>query len=333
MRIWQKSSISKILLLIAVLVLLSLLSLSVGAVPIPIEETIRVILGRSAERSSLIILSVRVPRTLAALLTGSALAVAGCLLQVVLHNAIASPGLIGINAGSGLFSLIAVVLLPQWAFLSPLFAFFGALLASFLVFFIGYRSGASKLTVILAGVAVSSLLAAFTDTVLTLFPTAQASRTSFLIGGLAGVTDRTLHFVWFVIALGLLLASFLSHDLNILALGDETASGLGLKVGRTRLVYLILAALLAACAVSIAGLLGFVGLIVPHMARFLFGEDNRVLIPASALLGAGLLLGCDLIARTLFAPFELPVGIILSFIGAPYFLYRLVGRKRRLACA
>ena len=333
MRIWQKSSISRILLLIAVLILLSLLSLGVGAVPIPLPETIRALLGRGADRSSLIILSVRVPRTLAALLTGSALAVAGCLLQVVLNNAIASPGLIGINAGSGLFSLVAVVLLPQWSFLSPLFAFVGALLASFLVFFIGFRSGASRLTVILAGVAVSSLLAAFTDTILTLYPTVQASRTSFLIGGLAGVTMRTVEAVWLLVTLGLLLASILSHDLNILALGDETASGLGLKVGRTRLLYLILAALLAACAVSLAGLLGFVGLIVPHLARFLFGQDNRVLIPASALLGAEVLLGCDLIARTLFAPFELPVGIILAFIGAPYFLYWLVGRKRGQARA
>lgn len=317
------------LLLLGVVTLgLLLLGLRYGAVDLPARAVIDALFHRGLDPGAQIVLFVRLPRVLAAMLAGSALAVSGCLLQTVLDNVIASPGIIGVNAGSGLLALVAAICLPHVWYASPLFAFAGALLTSLLVFGIGWRTGASRLTVILAGVAVSSLVTACSDTLLTLFPNAQISRTAFLIGGLAGVSLTTVRAAAVPALLGLGLALVFSHDLNVLALGDEAAAGLGMKVVRTRLLYLTIAALLAASAVSLAGLLGFVGLIVPHLARFLFGHDNRLLVPASALIGAALLLACDLLARSLFAPFELPVGIVLAFLGAPFFIWLLLHRKR-----
>lgn len=317
-----------LVLLAALVALLAAFGLWFGPVSLPAGTVLRALLGQSQDRSAQIVLFVRLPRVLAALLAGPALAVSGVLLQAVLDNAIASPGIIGVSAGSGLFVLLAAAFLPHVWLAPPLAAFAGALLTSLLVFGLGWRTGASRLTVILAGVAISSLAAAFSDTILTLFPDVQSSRTAFLIGGLAGATPAIVQAAAIPGLLGLALALVFSHDLNVLALGDEAAAGLGLKVVRARLLYLSLAALLAAAAVSIAGLIGFIGLIVPHVARLHFGHDSRRLVPAAALLGAALLLACDLLARILFAPFELPVGIILAFLGAPFFLWLLLNRKR-----
>lgn len=331
-RLDRKSQVTnqvlRLILISLATVLLALISLRVGVVNISFQEILDAVKLDGLDQKAQIIRFVRLPRILSAILAGSALSVSGYLLQVVLDNAIASPNIIGVNAGSGLFALAAAIFFPQYYLLLPLFAFVGALVASLTVFGIGYRTGASKLTVILAGVAVTSLIAAFSDTLLTLFPTAQINRTAFLIGGLAGVPGRTVQAAVMPVMLGLVIAWLFSGDLNVLALGEETAAGLGLKVGRTRLLYLTLSALLAASAVSMAGLIGFLGLIMPHLARFLFGQDSRFLIPASAILGAGFLLACDLLARTLFMPFELPVGIILAFLGSPFFIYLLCRRKR-----
>jgi iron complex transport system permease protein len=315
---------------VAALAALILLSLGTGAVRIPAEDIIKIISKKDVtSNNARILLHVRLPRTLCAILAGSALAVSGTILQSVLRNPIVSPNIIGVNAGSGLFSLIAAVFFPSVYFLSPVFAFAGAVLAGFTVYFIGYKTGASGLTIVLAGVAVTSILSAMSDTVITLFPDEQINRTAFYIGGLNSVTMQNVKFTVIYIAAGLVAAMLFSYDLNILALGDETAVSLGLNVNRTRFIYIITASLLAACAVSIAGLIGFIGLIVPHAAGFLAGSDNRYRIPVAASLGASFLLLCDTAARTLFAPYELPVGIILSFLGAPFFIYLLIKRKGR----
>ena len=175
------------------------------------------------------------------------------------------------------------------------------------------------------------LYRAMTDTVITLKPDAVMDRTAFLIGGFSGITLDKVNFAGGFIVLAFVLALILSYDMNILALGDESAKSLGLNVTRIRFLYLILAAVLAGSAISIAGILGFVGLIVPHIARILVGYDNRVLIPVSALLGSIFTLFCDLLARVIFAPYEIPVGIIMSFLGGPFFIYLLIkGRRGQL---
>lgn len=320
---------TKIVICLLATIILSLISLGVGAVTISFSEVFAALFDSNIlSKQAQIFIYSRLPRTLSAILAGSALAVSGTILQSVLNNSIVSPNIIGVNAGSGLFSLIAIILFPTAFYLMPIFAFVGALFASLVVFFIGYKTGASKLTIVLSGVAVTSLLSAFSDTIITIFPDAQISRTSFLIGGISSVTMQNVIFTFPYILIGLAVAIIFSYDLNVLALGDETASSLGLKVNRTRFLYIIIASLLAASAVSIAGLIGFIGLIIPHITRYVIGHDNRYVIPLSAILGAAFLLVCDMLARTLFAPFELPVGIVLSFLGAPFFIYLLLKQKR-----
>ena len=227
-----------------------------------------------------------------------------------------------------MFAIILSALFPQWLGFSPLAAFLGALIAAALVYLIAVRTGASRMTIVLAGVAVSSILSAFTDTILTLYPDAQAGRTEFLIGSFSGVTMDNVKLAGACILFGIAACLVLSYDMNVLSLGDSTAMSLGMRTGVYQMIFLILAALLAGSAVSFSGLIGFVGLIVPHAARVLAGRDNRVLIPLCALLGGAFTLGCDILARVLFAPYELPVGIVMSFLGGPFFLYLLLRQKR-----
>lgn len=271
---------------------------------------------------------VRLPRTFSALLCGMALALSGALLQKVLHNPLAGPSLIGVNSGAGLFTLLGAAFFPHLVALTSPFAFVGALGSSVLVYTLARRSGSTRLTIILAGVAVSSLLGSCTDALLTLKPDTQMGRLDFLIGSFAHVSFSQIVQTSPYIVGGILLALLLRRDLNILALGDEVALSLGLEVGRTRFLALMSASLLSASVVSMCGLIGFVGLVVPHMVRALIGEDSPYFLLFTLLIGGLITLGCDLVARTLFRPYEVPVGIVLSFLGSPFFLFLLFRRKR-----
>ena len=182
--------------------------------------------------------------------------------------------------------------------------------------------------IILSGVAVSSFIGAIIDTILTLKPDTVIARTAFLIGGFSGITMDKLRFAGVIIIIAFVIALILSYDMNILALGDETSKSLGLNVAGIRFTFLILSAVLAGSAISFTGLIGFVGLIIPHVSRLFVGYDNRILLPVSALLGSIFTLICDLLARVLFAPYEIPVGIVLSFLGGPFFIYLLLKGKR-----
>ncbi len=341
MSIWQKSSTQRpwgrgnpalLLLLCALLLLLLILAVSFGSVQVPLGDTISFFLGREMPQGTWRILRhVRLPRVTAALLAGAALSVSGTVLQGVLANPLAGPNIIGVNAGSGFFVLAASLLFPGRWELVPLAAFGGALLACGIIYALAASTGASRITIVLAGVAVSGFFGAGSDAITVLAPDTWLGANTFLVGGFSGVSAEAIRFaLWYILG-GLLLALLLSHDLNILSLGEEMARSLGLSVGVCRLLFVLTAAVLAGGAVSLGGLLGFVGLIVPHAARFLAGEDNRLLIPAAALLGASFVVGCDLLSRLLFAPYELPVGILLNFLGAPFFLWLLFRERRRKA--
>lgn len=271
---------------------------------------------------------VRLPRTAAAVLAGAALGVAGALIQSVLNNAMASPNVIGVNAGAGLGALLAASLVPGAAALLPGAAFAGALAAALFIWLLAAVAGLSRTTLILAGVTVSSILTACMNTLKLLFPDAAVGSTAFLLGTLSGVTTAQVQRALPWLAAGFVLAALLAADLNVLQLGEDMAAGLGLPVARVRFAALLTAALLAGAAVSFAGLLGFVGLLAPHIARRLVGGDNRRLLPVTALASADLMLLCDVAARVLFAPFELPVGVLLSLVGGPFFLFLLLRRKR-----
>ena len=318
-------------LVLAALAVLTLgamaLSLCVGSQGVALPRLLAALrAGDPADPVRRIVLYVRLPRMEAGLCCGAAMAVAGALLQAVLNNAMASPNVIGVNAGAGFFALLAGVLLPQRAV--PGAAFAGALVTALLIYLLALRAGLARTTLVLAGLAVSGILTAGVNTMRLLFPEGVTGADGFLIGGLSGVSLTAVGSALPYLAAGGVLALFLAPELNILALGEQTAASLGLPVGRTRLASILAAALLAGAAVSFAGLISFVGLLVPHIARRLVGVDHRDLLPACALLGAIFLLVCDTAARTLFAPYELPVGILLNVIGGVFFLYLLLGRKR-----
>lgn len=278
-----------------------------------------------------VLLHVRWPRTLAGLLAGSALAAAGVLLQAVLNNAMASPNVIGVNAGAGLAALCAAALWPAHPNAVQPAAFAGALAAALLVYGLALGAGVSRTTLVLAGLAVSGMLTAGMNTIKLLYPDAIAGASDFLVGGLSGVTLSGLKGAVLYLITGTLLALLLAADLNVLCLGEQSAASLGLHIGVVRFLGILAAALLAGAAVSFAGLLSFVGLLAPHIARRLVGNNHRILLPAAMLLGAAFVVLCDVLARCLFAPFELPVGILLSLIGGPFFLGLLLhSRGRRM---
>ena len=312
--------------------LLLLLALCLGPSGVGPVQVLRWLSGRDVGTAAANILSyARLPRAIAACLCGAALAVSGLLLQVALGNALAAPSTIGVNAGAGFFVVLAGIVFPLSLTARTAAAFLGAFLAAMTVYGLAIRTGGSRMTIVLAGVAITSLLSAGSDALVTFRPEAVMDRSSFSIGGFGGVVIPSFQGVLPFLLAGIAGAALLSGRLNVLLLGDEVAASLGLRVRLCRFLALACAALLAACAVSIGGLLSFVGLLVPHALRFLIGTDYRWLVPFSALTGGGFLLLCDTLSRTLFSPYELPVGILLSLLGAPFFLWLLLSGKRRLA--
>ena len=269
----------------------------------------------------------RLPRTLGCLLAGAALSTSGAVLQKVLANRLASPSIIGVNAGAGLgLSLCcAMGALSGWAF--SLSAFLGALAAICMIVLLSRSTRASKTTVILSGVAMNSILNACNEAISILDPNIAVMNLEFRIGGFSSVSYIRLIPAGVLILSALLVLTTLYNELDVLALGDDTAGSLGLPVKRYRMLFLILCALLAGAAVSFAGLLGFVGLIVPQFVRRLSGGESKKLLPLTALVGAGFVTACDLAARLIFRPFELPVGIIMAFLGGPAFLLLLLRYK------
>jgi iron complex transport system permease protein len=312
---------------------LMLCNLLVGAVRISPAETLAWATGGALpERSRLLLSLLRWPRTLACALCGASLAVSGLLLQNALGNALAGPSTIGVTAGAGLWFVVGALLFPHVPYARSAAVLPGAMCNACVVMLISRKAGASRLTIVLAGVALSSFSAAIIDAIVTWKPDILIDRAAFSVGGFAGVvTGRSLLLALPCVCVGF-AGAFLSADrLDMLRLGDEVAASLGLPVRAVRLSAVLCGAALAAGAVSICGMVGFVGLIVPHIVRRLLRDaDNRtrVLIATTAFAGAAFVLLCDLMARTLFAPYEFPVGILLSFLGAPFFLYLLMTGKR-----
>lgn len=316
-----------ILLLLGALCALSvLLSLCVGSVPLSPAALWQAITDPESGAAR-ILRYARLPRTCGCLLAGGALAVSGCVIQSVLSNPLAAPNVIGVNAGAGLMVALSCALTPNAAAITPFASFFGALMGVMLVLFLANRTGAARITLVLAGVAVSSMFGAGIDAVVTFVPEALNGYSDFRIGGMANLSmARVLPAVWLI--LPAMLGLFLLHrDMDVLSLGSDTARSLGLNAGRVRLILLTLAAALAGGAVSFCGLLGFVGLIVPHIMRRLLGEESLPLLWGCALGGAFFLTVCDVLARVLFSPYELSVGIVLSLLGGPFFLWLLLRQR------
>ena len=336
MKTWQifcmnvrKRPQSMLLLLLGLVIIAVILSICVGPVFLSPASLWNALVGNGADITAANILRyVRIPRTVGCVLAGMALAVSGAIIQGVLSNPLAAPNIIGVNSGAGLMVALCCAIVPGTVKFMPLAALLGAFLGAMLVLTIAQRAGASRITLVLAGVAVSQIFSAGIDAVITFVPDALNGYSDFRIGGLTNLSLEKLWPAGGLILLGLLLALSLSGELDILMLGTDTAQSLGLPVKRYRILLLAIAAALAGAAVSFAGLLGFVGLIVPHIMRKLVGEESLPLLAASALGGAFLLTSCDLVARTLFSPYELPVGIVLSLLGGPFFIWLLLRQRR-----
>jgi len=299
------------------------LSISTGASKISVREIISTFFSDGHTLNYQIIRNIRLPRTLVAMLAGLSLAVSGAILQGVMRNPLASPNIIGVSSGAGVMAVFIMIVLPDYFYLITPGAFIGAMLTTILIYFLSWQNGIRPLRMILAGVAVSSFFSAIISGLMIFYPDRVHGVIDFMVGGLAASTWRDVEMIW-PYALGCFaVVNLLANKLNIMLLGDETAVSLGLRVEILRMIFIAIAALLAASSVSVVGLLGFVGLIVPHIARIIAGSDYRVLFPASALLGMLLLTLCDTLARVVLSPADLPVGIIMALLGAPFFLYLL----------
>ncbi|OOC62582.1 FecCD family ABC transporter permease [Paenibacillus ihbetae] len=321
-------SVSVIIIFMVLAIAASLFSIATGAVMVPLRDIAAAVLQHDLPGVNReIIWNIRLPRTLVAMLVGANLAVSGALLQGIMRNPLADPHIIGVSSGAGLFGIFLLVVMPQYDYLLTPAAFIGATLAAFIIYLLSWKDGVNPLRIVLAGVAVSAFLGSGISAMLTFYSDRVQGALLFMVGGLAAKSWPDLSTILPYSLIGLALSMLFSKQMNIMMLGDATARSLGIRVELSRLWITAIATLLAASAVSIAGLLGFVGLIIPHVARLLVGGDYRFLIPSAALLGAAVLTICDTMARIMFSPMELPVGIIMGVLGAPFFLYLLRRRK------
>ena len=284
------------------------------------------------ETQSMILYSLRFPRLLQGILAGIGLSVSGVLLQSVTGNDLASPNIIGVNAGAGFVVILLLSYFPSAVAVLPLAAFLGAFLTTILIMAIAGRVDSSKATVILAGIAVQALLNAGISFFSLLDTDVLVSYNYFSVGGLS---NSDISFLWLpggIILLGLAVSLAFSGKIHLLCLGDSMALSLGVRVKQVRMLCLVCASACAASVVSFAGLLGFVGLIVPHISRKLAGNRTGPLLAVSAMVGSILVLTADLVGRVAFAPSEVPVGIVMSLIGAPFFFVLLMRRRSAQSC-
>ncbi|NEQ96359.1 MAG: iron ABC transporter permease [Cyanothece sp. SIO2G6] len=322
---YQRTLVSCLILLTA-LALVVVLSLAHGSVVLTRSELLAAVLRQGSAIHQTILWDLRLPRVLAALMVGSSLGLAGALLQGMLRNGLASPFLLGISAGAGLV-VILLVGIGIWQIWVPLGAWVGAVVTAVLVYVLACsRNQLSVERLVLSGVALSTFFGAIQSMLLLLSEDGRVQAAlTWLIGSLNGRGWREVSVAGPMLAIALLLGCLLARQVNILSLGDDLATGLGTSLLRSRLMIGAVATILAAGAVSIAGLVGFVGLIVPHGVRLLVGTDYRSVLPLSALGGALVLATADLIARS--GPTELPVGVVTAILGAPVFIWLLYRRS------
>jgi iron complex transport system permease protein len=313
------------LLVIAVVILI--ISVGYGEYPVAPIDVVKTLLRIDTGNvdHAFIIYVLRLPRAIVAFLVGIGLAVSGAILQGLSRNPLAAPEIVGVNAGASLVAVAMIVVLPALPLvLLPVAAFAGALIAALLIYVLAWNNGAAPIRLILVGIGVSAIAGAFTSLMITfgnIYDVSQAL--VWLTGSVYGRTWEHIQALipWLLVFLPLTV--LLARDLNTLALGDEVARGLGSRVEWQRGLLLISSVALAGASVATAGTIGFVGLMAPHLSRQLVGASHEGLIPVTALTGGVMVLLADFVGRSLFAPIELPCGVITAAIGAPYFLYLL----------
>ncbi|MFF2886417.1 FecCD family ABC transporter permease [Paenibacillus sp. NPDC057967] len=314
-------------ILIALLLVTILYSAATGSIKVGLIELAQGLIWGGNE-SVEVVRDLRLPRLFVAMLAGAALAVSGVLLQAVMRNPLADAGVIGISSGAGLVSLLMVTIFPALYFWMPLFSFLGGALACFLVYSLSWRSGLSPLRLILVGVAVNATFTGLGQSFnyrgsYAVTSVNQAISSIFTLKTWSDVEIMALYG-----GIGLVLAMLLGSWCNMLVLQDKTAKSLGIPVTKARLIVSAIAVLLASVATAVGGLIAFVGLLVPHIARLFIGSDHKWLLPFSALGGAWLILAADTLGRTLLAPTEIPASIVMTVIGGPFLIIMLRRSER-----
>lgn len=313
-------------LLLILLVVAALLSLRFGAVNTPIRDIVTEIFGGEA-----FVLKYRLPRLIVALLTGISMAVSGAILQSITRNPLAAPDIVGVSAGGGFGAVVVLLAFPAWSALGlPLAAFTGALFAAVLVYLLAYQKGGIRPTrLALTGVSVSLGFHALITFLIVKYALNSSQALVWLKGSLYARSWQHVEMLWPWTIAGLIVAIFSHRQINALQLDEETVTGLGLRIQLVRLLLLITAVGLSASSVAVSGTIGFVGLVIPPLSRWLVGPDSRYYLPISAMLGALLVMLADLAGRIVHPPLEIPAGIFTALIGAPYFVYLLLIRRPR----
>ncbi|CDE03224.1 transport system permease protein [Anaerotruncus sp. CAG:390] len=320
--------ITVIVVLFALSIAAIVVCVGIGTIEFTPREVIRAIFTDDGSPSRLIVWNLRLPRILTGGLVGICLALSGCVLQGVMRNNLASPSTIGVTGGASFVGYLTLVAFPAYSYLLPVGSIAGAFVTTMLIYALAYQKGVSPVRMILSGMAVSALFGAFNDIIKTLFAESLGNASGFLVGGLNGCGWGSFRMILPYALAGMVVCLFLPSKMNILMLGDETANSLGLRTELFRFILIAVSSLLSGAAIAAVGMLSFVGLIVPHIARILVGSDYRYLFPASTLLGFSLIVICDTIGRVIMPPGEVPVSIIISFIGAPFFLVLLRSRGK-----
>lgn len=310
------------------LAIVAILSISLGSVSIAINDIIEVLSGGGANISRGIVLDIRLPRIILAVLVGANLSVSGALLQSVMKNPLADPGLTGVSSGASLMAIIVMMYFPQFYAILPLAAFLGGVLSCIIIYFLAWKDGIDPIRIILAGVAVNAMLGGGTSVISLLNSEKIQGVLLWLNGSLAirGWKEVRLILPYSIVAL--VLSALCAKGANLLNLGDDAASSLGVEVNRTRILISMVAVLLAGISTAAVGIIGFVGLVVPHICRLIIGSNYKYLIPMSTILGALTLLAADDLARTVAKPIELPVGVFMAVIGGPFFLFLMRRGKK-----
>lgn len=326
--------VPKVLFVLVLMILgVLIVSISYGNYFLPPIEVVRALLGQETTNpdASLLVMTLRLPRAIAALEVGMGLAVAGTILQGVTRNPLAAPEIIGVQAGAGLVVVAILVLLPALPLvLLPVAAFVGGLLTALLVYLLAWNRGSTPLRLVLVGIGVAAIAAALTTLLITFGEIREVSQALVWLTGSVygcGWEQVAILFPWLMIFLPMTWG--LARELNVLTLGDDVARGLGSQVEWQRGLLLLTSVALTGASVAIAGTLGFIGLMAPHLARQLVGASHAGLIPAAALIGGLIVVAADLVGRSVFAPIELPCGVVTAVLGAPYFLYLLLQHDDR----
>ena len=317
-----------ILTTVFVLCFTILISLRIGSIDVSFKELIDGMFLSKQSNNFLIIRDLRMPRVLSAVLIGGNLAVAGALLQTTMKNPLADPGIIGISSGASLGAIAVMVIFTDLIKYKIIIAFIGGIIAACLVYLIGEDKGFSPVRIILAGVCVNSILNALSSMVTVFNSAGVSSIQTWLLGSLVNVTWNDFKILALYTIVGIALCLLVIKSCDLMGLGDKTAQSLGLNVNRVRVMITFVAVFLTSISTGVGGVISFVGLVIPHICRFLIGSSHKFLIPFSYFMGGFLLLVADTVSRNIFRPYEIPVGLTMCLVGGPFFIYILRRSKR-----